>query len=378
MAKFKSADLSEKIFKKKRKQIIPGAAPGSLLIADDALTPRIEMASYQGEVIQKKTQVSIVDALNSVLVHPEQTHWVDIRGFGDSQIFDSLSQTMDIHNLALEDVINVHQRPKMEDFDSHIFFISRMLYLKDESLVNEQLSLFVGKNYVITIQENYDDVFDPVRTRLENGKGHLRTGGPSYLAYALMDTVIDNYYPILENLGDRLDELEDRLILRSSRHDLEVLQDTKRELITMRRAIWPERDKINEVLRSTSSLFTEKSKLFFRDSYDHSIQVLDLVENYKELTASLMDVYLSSLSNRMNQIMKVLAIISTIFIPLTFIAGIYGMNFASADPTTGEPLPSNMPELYSPHGYTIVVTLMCVMVLLQLYIFYKKGWLGKD
>ncbi|MBK6838607.1 MAG: magnesium/cobalt transporter CorA [Bacteroidetes bacterium] len=198
-----------------------------------------------------------------------------------------------------------------------------------------------------------------------------------WILYALMDVVLDNYYPILEQLGERLDELQDDLIVNPSREALNRVLQIKRELIVLRRSIWSERDKINDILRSAFPHVTETTKVFLRDSYDHCIQILDLVESYKEVTASLMDVYHSSVSNRLNQVMKVLTIISTIFIPLTFIVGLYGMNFAHLNPKTGDPLPLNMPELYSPYGYLGVCIAMVIIVIGQIYFFYKKGWLTK-
>jgi magnesium transporter len=205
----------------------------------------------------------------------------------------------------------------------------------------------------------------------------MRQSGADYLAYSLMDVVIDNYYPILEKMGDYLDDLQDELISTPSRDALNRVLQKKRDLILLRRTIWTERDKMNDILRSSFSEINEGTKVFYRDSYDHCIQLLDLVESYKEVTATLMDVYQSSVSNRLNQVMKVLTIISTVFIPLTFVVGLYGMNFTSHDPRTGSFLPFNMPELYSPYGYLMIWGVMILMVIAQLIFFYKKGWLKK-
>ncbi|HNP99248.1 MAG TPA: magnesium/cobalt transporter CorA, partial [Bacteroidia bacterium] len=288
-----------------------------------------------------------------------------------------LADCFGIHRLQMEDVVNVYQRPKVEDYKDHLFLISRVMREKDMQLINDQLSLFVGRNFVITLQDKYEDILDPVRDRIRHGKGFVRRYGADYLGYALMDVVLDNYYPILEQLGERLDELQDLLIMNPTRDALNKVLQIKRELIVLRRSIWSERDKINDILRSAFPNVTDTTKVFFRDSYDHCIQILDLVESYKEVTASLMDVYHSSVSNRLNQVMKVLTIISTIFIPLTFIVGLYGMNFAHLNPKTGEPLPLNMPELYSPYGYLSVCIAMVLIVIGQIYFFYKKGWLTK-
>jgi len=245
-------------------------------------------------------------------------------------------------------------------------------------LRNDQLSLFVGKNYVITMQDKYEDCFEPLRARIRSGKGNLRTVGSDYLMYSILDSIVDSYFPLLESIGEKLDELEDILFARPTRESLQQIQNIKRELIVFRRTVFAERDKINDLLRSDSNFVTNQTKIYLKDTYDHTIQVMDLVESYKEITASLMDIYLSSVSNRMNGIMKVLAVISTIFIPLTFIVGVYGMNFSRENPETGEVMAYSMPELYSPYGYFGVMIFMLVLVIIQLIIFWKKGWLEKN
>ena len=277
----------------------------------------------------------------------------------------------------MEDVVNVYQRPKAEEFKGHLFFVSRMITEKQGLLLNDQLSIFLGSNFVITIQDKYDDILEPVRERIRHGKGNMRKSGSDYLAYSLMDMAIDNFYPILERTGDRLDELQDELLTNPTRESLNRVLETKRDLILLRRTIWSERDKMNDILRSSFTEISDSTKVYFRDSYDHCIQLLDLIESYKEVTASLMDVYHSSVSFKLNQVMKVLTIISTIFIPLTFIVGLYGMNFSNVEPGTGKYLPLNMPELYSPYGYVIVCAVMLLIVIGQIIFFYKKGWLTK-
>jgi magnesium transporter len=279
----------------------------------------------------------------------------------------------------MEDALNNHQRPKQEEHEGHIFIVSRMLYQKpDWEMMNEQMNLFLGKNFVITLQEKYDDLFDPVRQRIRTGKGYIRRTGSDYLAYALMDAIVDNYFPLMEKTGDQLDELEDILLTTPGRDSLVKIQNIKRKLIVFRRSVFAERDKVNDILRSNNELISPDTRVYLRDTYDHTIQAMDLVESYKEITASLMDIYLSSVSFRMNQIMKVLAVISTIFIPLTFIVGVYGMNFAEKDEVTGAVYPMNMPELYSPYGYIGVWAVMTLIVVVQLFIFYKKGWLTRQ
>ena len=355
----------------------PGTAPGAINVPDDALKPHICSFIYNLDDFTETELFSISEIRAQLASFPDKVHWIDIKGFGDKHFLEQLADCFGIHRLQMEDVVNVYQRPKVEDYKDHIFLISRVMREKDSQLINDQLSLFIGKNFVISLQDRYEDPLDPVRERIRHGKGFVRKHGSDYLGYALMDVVLDNYYPILEHLGERLDDLQDDLIVNPSREALNRVLQIKRELIVLRRSIWSERDKINDILRSAFPHVTETTKVFLRDSYDHCIQILDLVESYKEVTASLMDVYHSSVSNRLNQVMKVLTIISTIFIPLTFIVGLYGMNFAHLNPKTGDPLPLNMPELYSPYGYLSVCIAMVIIVIGQIYFFYKKGWLTK-
>ena len=362
---------------KRSKHSPPGTSPGAINIPEDALKPVIKTFQFNQEIVEEKT-LKDVKAITALLsMGPDKIHWIDIRGFGDKLFFEHLADSFGIHRLQMEDVINVYQRPKAEESKDYLFLISRGMREVQGNLLNDQLSLFVGNNFVISIQDKYDDLLDPVRERIRNGKGSVRKLGADYLAYAIMDTLIDNFFPILEKIGERMDQLEDELIENPSRDSMSKILGIKRELIVMRRAIWAERDKVNDVLRSGFPMIADSTKIFFRDSYDHCIQILDLVESYKEVTASLMDVYMSSVSNKLNQVMKVLTIISTIFIPLTFIVGLYGMNFAHKNPNSGADLPLNMPELYLPYGYLSVAILMVLIVVAQLIFYFKKGWLTK-
>ena len=362
---------------KKYRHSPPGTSPGALNIPSDALKVNINSMMYdQNECIEKKL-LSIEDIKNQLDGFPDKIHWFDIKGFNDKVFLEKLADYFEIHRLQIEDVVDIYQRPKSEDFHNHIFFISRVLTCVNDVLQNDQLSLFVGKNYVISMQDHYDDIFEPVRIRIREKKGYIRRSGPDYLAYSLMDIAVDNYFPILERLGDRLDEMQEAILSSPSKEALNTVLSIKRDLIVLRRTVWSERDKLNDILRSSFSRISESTKIYYRDTYDHCIQLLDLVESNKEVTASLMDVYHSSLSNRLNQVMKVLTIISTIFIPLTFIVGLYGMNFSRVDPVTGQFYPMNMPELYSPHGYIIVCFVMVLIVIAQIIFFFKKGWLTK-
>ena len=374
------AELKTKVTpprRKKTRHAPPGTAPGSLNVPDGALKPKVIIFTYDQNFFEEK-EVSSVQAIQSQLQQfPEKNHWVDIRGFGDKDFFEKLADCFGIHRLQMEDVFNVYQRSKAEENQGHLFIVSRCIKEENGILINDQLSMFLGKNFLISIQDKYQDLLDPVRDRVRMGKGYVRKSGTDYLAYALMDVVLDNYFPVIERIGDRLDELQDALIDNPNRDLLNRVLQTKRDLILLRRASWSERDKMNDILRSNFPMISESSKIFFRDSYDHCVHLLDLVESYKEVTASLMDVYMSSVSNKMNQVMKVLTIISTIFIPLTFIVGLYGMNFSYTDPVTGKILPLNMPELYSPYGYVTVLLFMALTVIGLIYFFIKKGWLTK-
>ena len=368
--------FQRKIRFKKLKKAPPGAAPGFITVSEDDLKPLIKVTSYNEEVVINNTFSSAAKIQEFLSSHPNHQHWVEIKGFGDKQLYEELSNEFNIHRLEIEDVLSGYQRPKIEEAEGHMFIVSRPIsYNSDDEIQEDQLSIFIYPNFVISIQEKQTDYFIPVRERLEQNRGIIRKSGAAYLGYTLMDGVVDNYFPFLEKLGNFLDELEDVLLTAPDVHSLQNIQASKRKLILFRRIAWSEREKLNEILRNPSPLFSDVAKRYLRDTYDHTIQVMDIIESYREITASLMDIYLSSVSNRMNKVMKVLTIISTIFIPLTFIVGLYGMNFAIQDPETGEKLPLNMPELYSPYGYVGVIIAMLIIVLFQIFYFYKKGWL---
>lgn len=362
---------------KKIRKTPPGASPGSIHIGDDALKSKIIVYCFSKDTY-KEVEANNIGEIKKLMENSKDlTFWIDVRGFGGIEFLKDLSEYFSIHALELEDVINTYQRPKLEEYEQHLFIVSRMLSKNKDQLLNEQMSVFLGTNFLMTIQEKYEDFLEPVRERLRKGRGYIRVNGPEYLTYAVGDAIIDNYFPLLEKIGTRLDQLEEALFGSPKKELLEGIQQIKKELIIIRRVIWAERDKVNDMLRSTSSYISDNTKQFLRDTYDHCIQVIDIVDNYKEVTASMTDIYLSSVSNRMNQVIKLLAVISTIFIPLTFVAGIYGMNFAYEHPETGEKLPWNMPELYSPYGYIGVLLFMFIVAAIQLAIFYRKGWLDK-
>nr|MBK9653612.1 magnesium/cobalt transporter CorA [Bacteroidota bacterium] len=356
-----------------------GGVPGYFNIAADARPPVFRLYTYSNIEFQEFLPKNIGEAKAIMKANDGNVHWLEIHGFGDLQMFNDISNYFDIHPLELEDVINTYQRPKMEEHAGHLFIVTRGLFLNaEQSFINEQLSMFISNNFVITMQDSYEDLLESLRNRLRRGKSILRNSGSDFLMYSINDTVVDNYFPLLEKIGDRLDDLEEEALNDASRNTLTKIQTIKRELIVFRRTAFAERDKANDMLRSHNEIIREETKVYLRDTYDHVMQSLDLIDSYKEITTGLTDIYLSSISNRMNQIMKILAVISTIFIPLTFIVGVYGMNFASIDPLTNKPMPLNMPELYSPYGYVGVLILMAVMTISMIIYFARKGWMWKD
>ncbi len=256
-------------------------------------------------------------------------NWLNINGSHEIDHLEEIGSLLNIHPLVLEDILNTNQRPKVEDYDEYLFIELNMLSWNAElSQVDaEQISLLLGENYLITFHEQEKDVFDPVRKRIREGKGRLSKGGPDYLAYSLIDAVVDNYFIVLENLGEQIEDLEEELVTEPDPGTLHAIHDLKRELIFLRKSVWPLREVISSLERGESRLFKETSLIYLRDAYDHIIQIIDTVETFREMASGMLDIYLSSVSNRMNEVMKVLTIISTVFIPLSFVVGLYGMNF---------------------------------------------------
>lgn len=355
-----------------------GEMPGSVVVPKGALKPKIEIFSYNQDEIKTDQGDDISVVLNQLDACTNHTHWILIKGLGDSELIEQIGTQLNINRLVLEDIAHPRQRPKYEEYEDYVFLTSRLLhYHREEPVENFQLSILVKEHIIISFQEKYHEYFEGVKKRLHAGKGAIRTAGTGYLAYALTDTVVDRYFSLLNKVGDSLDALEERLYDNPDRSVMYEAQQIKRGMILLRRAAWPERDKINDMIRSENALVTANDKLFLRDAYDHCIQVIDLIESYKEITSSIVDVYLSIISNRMNEIMKVLTIISSIFIPLTFIAGIYGMNFARQDPVTGRVMKDNLPELYQPHGYIYTLIGMLIIAIFQFVFFWRKGWFSK-
>jgi len=354
----------------------PGTSPGLYAIDENALEPIITLHTYNDKSY-KKEELKNINNIDKLTENKDFFYWFDIKGLADPSIFETLYAKLNISRLVLEDITSSYQRPKLDEYDNddYVFAVSRHLYINEEGdLSNEQISFVLTSKCLITFQENYEDCFNPVRKRLEVGKGNIRIGGHSYLMYAMMDAIVDNYFTLLNYWGEELDAIEDRLFDNPDKRIMYDTQGIKRSLITIRKVAWPERDKLNDIIRSDSSLISDLTKTYMKDAYDHCIQIIDFIESLKEIASANIDMNLSIISNRMNEIMKVLTIISSIFIPLTFIAGIYGMNFSREDPTTGKILKDNMPELYAEHGYLYTWLVMLVIAIIQVIYFWRRGW----
>ena len=347
----------------------PGSMPGTLKIPEDAAPPKIVLIDYNSADATRK-QVATPEECAPYL-DTESVSWVDVQGLGSEDILQRLGRVFELHPLVLEDVVNVPQRPKVEDYEDQLVIIARMVMPKDGGVgfYSEQVGFVLGKHYLLTVQEEQEhDCFESVRTRIRNNKGALRKQGADYLAYTLLDSIIDGFFPVLEAYGEQIEDLEEEVVANPTRRTLQKIYQARRELLALRRAIWPQRDAINSLIRDGSDLISDEVQVYLRDCYDHAIQVLDMVETYRELASGLMDVYLSAVGNRMNEVMKFLTVISTIFIPLTFVAGIYGMNFNT------ETSPWNMPELNWYWGYPLCLALMGAIAGGLVLFFWRRGW----
>jgi magnesium transporter len=326
--------------------------------------PVIRVMSYTPERLHEQ-QVADVPQIADLL-RPGTVTWIDVQGLGDEKLLRALADAFQIHPLALEDVVNVPQRPKVEEYEEHLLLITRMIMLRrGHEVQREQVSMFVGRDYVLTIQERYGDVFDRVRARIRQGGPVFRSSGSEYLAYALLDATIDGYYPVLESYGEELETLENEIVATPHAASMRRLFRIRRDLLAIRRAIWPLREVVGALLREDVPFLTDKVRYHLRDCHDHCVQIVDVVESYRELAGGLMDVYLSSVGNRQNEVMKTLTIMASIFIPLTFMAGIYGMNF------------ENMPELHARWGYPILLAAMLAVAATMSVYFYWLGWFGR-
>jgi magnesium transporter len=348
-----------------------GLPPGTTVHIGErkAENAKITVIDYDNESFQEKE----IDRIEESFPFKDRLTltWINIDGIHDVELIEKLGDHFNLHPLLLEDIANTEQRPKIEDFDSYLFIILKMLsYDKgNDELNSEQISLILGSNFVISLQEREGDVFDHVRGRIRAKKGRIRKMGADYLAYSLMDAIVDSYFVILETVGERIEDVEEELVTDPRIETLQEIHELKRDMIILRKSVWPLREVISGMERLGSELIRKNTAIYLRDVYDHTIQVIDTIETFRDMLSGMLDIYLSSISNRMNEIMKVLTIIATIFIPLTFIAGVYGMNF-----DTGIS-PFNMPELEWYWGYPAVWFVMLFVAVLMFMYFRRKKWM---
>lgn len=392
--------LAHKATKPFRRRTKPGAAPGSFRVDPQAPASVISVIAYGPDPDQVEEVTGCeLEALPD-LVRRFPVTWINVDGLGNADVIERLGEIFGLHPLALEDVVHVHQRAKVEDYDDNLFVVARMAWFphngeqndraavdgaeepasrSEQKIVSddmrpdtEQVSLFLGKNFVLTFQERPgSDSFDPVRNRLRRRRGRLREQGADSLAYSLLDAIIDGYFPVIEELGSRLEQLDDDIVSRVGQDHLQRLHRLRGDLLVLRKHLWPLREAIHSLIRDSHPLVSEETHYFLRDCYDHTVQLLDVVETYRELCADLREYHYAQVSTRTNEVMKVLTIISTIFIPLTFIVGVYGMNFDTT-------LPGNMPELGLPYAYPVTMFVMSLIGVILLIWFWRKGWLNRE
>ena len=342
-----------------------GLPPGSLVYVGEKKTEKVRIRIIDYDELQfEEKEARTIEESFPFKDKPTVT-WINVDGLHDVGIIEKLGSHFGLHPLMMEDILNTDHRPKMEDYGNYIFIVLKMLYpgMKKGEIEAEQVSLILGPNFIISFQEREGDVFDPVRDRIRKNKGRIRKAGPDYLAYALMDAVVDNYFLILENISEKIEDTEQQLATSPSPETLQHIRELKNEMIFLRKSIWPLRELISGLGRAESSFIQESTGVYLRDVYDHTIQIIDTVESYRDMISGMVDIYLSSISNKMNEVMKVLTIFASIFIPLTFIAGIYGMNFEF------------MPELGWRWGYFTLLGFMAIVGISLVFYFKRKKWL---
>ena len=349
----------------KRKSAKVGLPPGSLVhVGDEKLREaKITVIDYDQSKLQESEITKAEECL--VLKDKPTVTWINIDGVSDARTIQEIGEGFGLHPLILEDIMNTDQRPKVEDFGNYLYIVLKMLLYDDGkgTVVTEQVSIVLGPGFVISFQEREGDVFNPIRDRIRTARGLIRKMGPDYLTYALIDAIVDNYFAILEKLGEKIEYLEDELVTNPTLETLREIHELKRDMIFLRKSVWPLREVISKLEREGSKLINETTGIYLRDVYDHTIQVIDAVETFRDMLSGMLDIYLSSISNRMNEVMKVLTIIATIFIPLTLVSSVYGMNF------------THMPELDLPWSYPLVLVSMAIIAGLMLVYFRRKRWL---
>jgi magnesium transporter len=349
----------------KRRSAKTGLPPGALIHIgrQHAEKAKITLCEYDESRFQER-EISTLEGISPPPAGAAVT-WIHIDGLQEISLLEQMGGNFRLHPLTLEDILNTEQRPKSEDHGDYLYIVLRLFHEGDDgSLIPEQVSIVLGSNWLISLQEKEGNLIAPVRERLRNEKGRLRkAAGADYLAHALLDAIVDSYFVILDKFEEKIEHLEDALIGRPSPQTLRAIQALKREIILLRKSVWPLREMVGGLARSDSPLIREQSVIYFRDIYDHAVQVIDTIETYRDMLSGMLDIYLSSISNRMNEIMKVLTIIATIFMPLTFLAGIYGMNF------------KYMPELEWRWGYFALWGVMIIIAIFMLIYFRRKRWL---
>ncbi len=351
-----------KLLKKRSRKA--GLPPGTLVhIGEDrGEKTKISVCEYDEQNFREE-EMSEVPECFSFRGAPTVT-WVNVTGINQADMLEKLGHCFDLHPLVMEDILNTDQRPKMEDYGENLFIVLKTLFYVDPTgeIGADQISLILRPNSLLSFQERKTDMFAPIEERLRNGKGRLRKMGADYLAYLLLDVIVDRYFIILEKLGDKIEGLEEKLITAPTPQVLRQIQKLKRDMLLLRRWIWPLREVISGLERGEPALIQGSTRIYLRDVYDHTIQVMDTIEVFRDMLSGMLDIYLSSVSNRLNAVMKVLTIIATIFMPLTFIAGLYGMNF------------EYMPELKWRWGYPLILAVMALIVVYMLAVFKKKQW----
>jgi magnesium transporter len=340
-----------------------GARPGTLAIPSGATKSVLQVLSYDEEVIEEHDSPNLEGIRE--LKDTGRRLWVDVQGLGDEKLLRGLAELFAIHPLALEDVANVPVRPKTESYDGQLLVITQMPRSTDDlELSVRQVSFVIGRDYLLTFQEGKEDALEPVRKRLQVQSSLMRKSSTDYLVYAVLDTIVDAYYPVVESMGTRLEELEERVLAEATPETLRDLNSIKGQLLTLRRAITPQREAVNKLIRDENELVSQTVRTYLRDTYDHVVQTTEAVENARELVNGLVNTYLTVISNRMNEVMKTLTIVASVFIPLTFMAGIYGMNFEI------------MPELQKQWAYPALLLLMTLTAGGMVFYFWRKGWIG--
>ena len=348
-----------------RRRFRPGTAPGSMIVDPNANPTSIRVMAFGGSEFLER-EIKDIAEIRSIMV-AYRSVWIDVIGLGSEEMLGAMAQLLHLHPLAMEDVVNVHQRSKVDEFNDSIFVVSRMVD-GDDALQTEQLSFFLTKQVLLSFQERPGDCWEPLRQRIRTHRGKVCDSGVDYLLYALLDAVIDSYFPVMERLAEEVDKIEAEIIDGLHPSQMRKIHHLRGQLLALRRAIRPHREMVNELIRDTLPHISPETRIHLRDCYDHVVQVIDAVDTYRELTSDMRDFYLSSVSNSMNEVMKVLTIISTIFIPLSFIAGVYGMNFEPSSPL-------NMPELKWYYGYPFSLALMGLVAFGLLVYFRGRRWL---